>query len=242
LAALPSHAGQRRLLALSERLDARGLSIELDGSWGQATLQSRFIGDFNVDNLLAVAAVLLGWGVSLPRVVAALSACHAPPGRMQSFTAPGRPLAIVDYAHTPDALDKALRAARKHCTGRLTCVFGCGGDRDATKRPLMGAIAERLADVIVITDDNPRTEAGEAIVAAILSGLQRPELAVVERDRAAAIAIALSGAGPSDAVLIAGKGHEDYQIIGTERRHFSDGEAVQSVFAPSVPDESRKPP
>jgi UDP-N-acetylmuramoyl-L-alanyl-D-glutamate--2,6-diaminopimelate ligase len=237
LAALPSHGRQRRLLALSERITALGLCIELDGSWGRATLQSRFVGDFNVDNLLAVAAVLLGWGVSLPRVLEALGACTAPPGRMQSFAVPGRPLAIVDYAHTPDALEKALRAARKHCTGRLTCVFGCGGDRDGAKRPVMGAIAERLADRVVITDDNPRTESGDAIVAAILAGLTRPEHARVERDRARAIAAALVEAGSDDAVLIAGKGHEDYQIIGTQRRPFNDAEVVRALLA-----EDRKPP
>ncbi len=230
LAALPSHPRQRRLLALSHGAEPQGLSIELDGSWGRATLQSRFIGDFNVDNLLAVTAVLLGWGVSLPRAVEALAKCAAPPGRMQSFTAPGRPLAIVDYAHTPDALEKALRATRKHCLGQLICVFGCGGDRDAAKRPIMGAIAERLADRVVLTDDNPRTEAGERIVANILAGLRRPERASVERDRAKAIAAALAASGSSDTVLIAGKGHEDYQIVGAERRHFSDAEVVQAAL------------
>jgi UDP-N-acetylmuramoyl-L-alanyl-D-glutamate--2,6-diaminopimelate ligase len=242
LAALPSHSRQRRLLALSERSTPRGLSIELDGSWGRATLQSRFIGDFNVDNLLAVTAALLGWGVSMPRVLAALEQCTAPPGRMQSFAAPGRPLAIVDYAHTPDGLEKALRAARKHCAGTLTCVFGCGGDRDGAKRPIMGAIAERLADRVVITDDNPRSEAGDAIVAAILGGLVHPERALVERDRAKAIAVALAGGSSGDAVLIAGKGHEDYQITGTQRRHFSDAEEVQSVLSEGTALQRDRPP
>jgi UDP-N-acetylmuramoyl-L-alanyl-D-glutamate--2,6-diaminopimelate ligase len=242
LAALPSHSRQRRLLALSERLTPRGLSIELDGSWGRAALQSRFIGDFNVDNLLAAAAMLLGWGVCLPRVLEALGQCTAPPGRMQSFTAPDRPLAIVDYAHTPDALEKALRAARKHCTGRLTCVFGCGGDRDGAKRPIMGAIAERLADRVVITDDNPRTESGDAIVAAILGGLTHPQRVLVERDRSKAIAAALAGGSSADAVLIAGKGHEDYQIIGTQRRHFSDAEEVRTVLAVEPPLQRDRPP
>ena len=230
LAALPSHPRQRRLLALSDRPTEAGLAIEIDGSWGRASLQSQFIGDFNVDNLLAVMAVLLGWGVALPRVLAALAPCTAPPGRMQTVTAAQRPLAIIDYAHTPDALEKALRAARRHCTGKLTCVFGCGGDRDATKRPLMGEIAERLADRVVVTDDNPRTESADAIIAAILAGMQRPQAATVQRDRALAIEAALAGGTAGDAVLVAGKGHEDYQIIGLERRHFSDAEVVRALL------------
>ena len=199
-----------------------GLDIEFDGSWGAATLRSRFVGDFNVENLLSVLATLLTSGVPLQQAIDALEECHPPPGRMETLTAPGRPLAIVDYAHSPDALEKALLAVRKHRSGKLVCVFGCGGDRDAGKRPLMGAIAERLADRIIITDDNPRTENGDAIVADILEGLTRPEAAIVERDRAAAITRAIAESSAEDAVLIAGKGHEDYQIVGAERRSFSD--------------------
>lgn len=201
-----------------------GLEIEFDGSWGPATLRSRFIGDFNVENLLAVLATLLASGVSMQQAIDALEKCAPPPGRMETLTAPGRPLVIVDYAHSPDALEKALLAVRKHRGGKLVCVFGCGGDRDTGKRPLMGAIAERLADQVVITDDNPRTEDGDAIVADILKGLTRPEAAIVERDRATAIARAIASSSATDAVLIAGKGHEDYQIVRAERRPFSDRE------------------
>lgn len=204
-----------------------GLDIGFDGSWGAATLRSRFVGDFNVENLLAVLATLLTGGVSLQHAIDALEHCNAPPGRMETLTAPGRPLAIIDYAHTPDALEKALLAVRKHRSGKLLCVFGCGGDRDAGKRPLMGAIAERLADRVIVTDDNPRTENGDAIVAEILQGLARPAAAVVERDRAAAIARAMAESGAGDVVLIAGKGHEDHQIVGLERRSFSDREQAQ---------------
>jgi UDP-N-acetylmuramoyl-L-alanyl-D-glutamate--2,6-diaminopimelate ligase len=146
---------------------------------------------------------------------------------METLTAPGRPLAIVDYAHTPDALEKALLAVRKHRSGKLVCVFGCGGDRDAGKRPLMGAIAERLADRVVVTDDNPRTEDGDAIVADIIKGLAHPQRVVIERDRAAAIARAIADSDAGDVVLIAGKGHEEYQIVGAERRSFSDREQAQ---------------
>jgi UDP-N-acetylmuramoyl-L-alanyl-D-glutamate--2,6-diaminopimelate ligase len=142
----------------------------------------------------------------------------------------GRPLAIVDFAHTPDALAKALRAARAHCRGRLTVVFGCGGDRDRGKRPQMGRIAEELADRVVVTDDNPRSEDAAGIVRDILGGMQAPEAAVVEHDRAAAIHLALGAAGTDDVVLVAGKGHEDYQIYGTERRWFSDQAVLREAL------------
>lgn len=214
----------RRLFARRVTAAPNGLEIDIDGSWGAATLRSRFVGDFNVENLLAVLATLLASDVPLHRAVEALEQCSAPPGRMETLTAAGRPLAIVDYAHTPDALEKALLAVRKHRSGKLICVFGCGGDRDAGKRPLMGAIAERLADRVIITDDNPRTEDGDAIVADIRKGLTRPDAAIVERDRAAAINRAIAESAATDVVLIAGKGHEDYQIVGAERRAFSDRE------------------
>jgi UDP-N-acetylmuramoyl-L-alanyl-D-glutamate--2,6-diaminopimelate ligase len=214
----------KQLFARRVTAAPNGLDIEFDGSWGAATLRSAFVGDFNVENLLAVLATLLTSGASMQDAIGALEKCGPPPGRMETITAPNRPLAIVDYAHTPDALEKALQAVRKHRTGKLVCVFGCGGDRDAGKRPLMGAIAERLADRIIITDDNPRTENGDAIVADILKGLTRPEAAIVERDREAAIHRAVNQSAATDVVLIAGKGHEDYQIVGAERRSFSDRE------------------
>ena len=207
-----------------------GLDIDVGGAFGAATLHSRFIGDFNVENLLAALAALLGLGVSLNDALAALEHCSAPPGRMETLSAPGAPVAIVDYAHTPDALEKALLAVRKHCAGRLSCVFGCGGERDPGKRPLMGAIAERLADRIVITDDNPRGEDGDAIVADIVTGLTHPERAHIERDRARAIERAIHEAAAGDAVLVAGKGHEDYQIVAGERRRFSDREIAQAAL------------
>jgi UDP-N-acetylmuramoyl-L-alanyl-D-glutamate--2,6-diaminopimelate ligase len=226
-ASLSSHA---HVLARKVSAAAHGLEIDIDSSWGAATIHSQFVGDFNVDNILAVLGVLLGWGFPIEHAARAIEQCVAPPGRMETFIAPGRPLAIVDYAHTPDALEKALSAARRHCTGKLVCVFGCGGDRDAGKRPVMGAIAERLADVVIITDDNPRTEDGDAIVAQIAAGLKFPERAVIQRDRAAAIEHALRGAASGDVVLIAGKGHEDYQIVGLEKRYFSDRDVVQAAL------------
>jgi UDP-N-acetylmuramoyl-L-alanyl-D-glutamate--2,6-diaminopimelate ligase len=228
LASLPSLA--RYLLARNITAGSRGLDIDIESSWGAARLRSGFVGVFNVDNALAVLGVLLGWGVPLDQAIGALEQCAAPPGRMEAFTAPGRPLAIVDYAHTPDALEKALLAARRHSAGKLVCVFGCGGDRDAGKRPLMGAIAERLADVVIVTDDNPRTEDGNAIIADIVKGCVAPERLIIERDRAAAIERAIRLAGAADAVLIAGKGHEDYQIVGLEKRYFSDRDVVEAAL------------
>jgi len=193
-------------------------------------LRSELLGDFNVDNLLTVLGVLLATGSTLQQACGALAECRAPPGRMQVSGGSGLPLAIVDYAHTPDALDKALRAARLHCAGRLICVFGCGGERDRGKRAEMGRVVESLADTLYVTDDNPRGEDPQRIVDDILTGLRAPERATVQHDRAAAIAAALAAAQPGDVVLVAGKGHEDYQLVGTERRSFSDLAQVRAAL------------
>jgi len=230
--AQPDASGPRQTALFAERVTPTpgGLQILVNGSWGAGLLSSRFIGAFNVDNLLGVLGVLLGYDVPLAQAIEALEHCTPPPGRMETFTAPGAPLAVVDYAHTPDALEKALAALRHHCAGRLTCVFGCGGDRDARKRPIMGAIAENHADVAIVTDDNPRTEDGDAIVADILNGMKSADRVLIERDRAIAIERAIREAGPNDAVLIAGKGHEDYQIVGLVSRYFSDRDVVNAVL------------
>jgi len=209
----------------------RGLVVSLETSWGAAQLHSGLLGDFNVDNLLTVLGVLLASGLELELACALLAGCEAPPGRMQLAGGGDQPLAIVDYAHTPDALEKALRAARAHCAGRLLCVFGCGGERDRGKRAHMGRIAESLADVLYVTDDNPRGEDAQRIVADILAGLQHPQRAQLNHDRAATITAALAAALPGDVVLVAGKGHEDYQLIGTERRAFSDLAQVRVALA-----------
>ena len=212
----------RYVHALSCAHEARGLRIEVNTSWGRGTLESEFLGDFNADNLLSVLGALLASGVPLAQACSALGACRAPPGRMQLAGGEGSPLSIVDYAHTPDALEKALHAARAHCSGRLWCVFGCGGERDRGKRAAMARVAETLADVLYVTDDNPRGEDPERIVADIMAGLSPAAKVHVQHDRAAAITAAISAAGPADVVLIAGKGHEDYQLVGTERRIFND--------------------
>jgi UDP-N-acetylmuramoyl-L-alanyl-D-glutamate--2,6-diaminopimelate ligase len=228
----PGATGARMRNLFAERVTASqtGLQIWVNGSWGAGLLSSRFVGAFNVDNLLGALAVLLGYGIELASAIEALEQGTPPPGRMEAFSVSGKPLAVVDYAHTPDALEKALGAMRQHCAGKLICVFGCGGDRDVTKRPVMGGIAERLADRVIVTDDNPRTEDGDAIVADILNGMRSADRVLIERDRAVAIERAIREASPNDAVLIAGKGHEDYQIVGLVSRYFSDRDVVNAVL------------
>jgi UDP-N-acetylmuramoyl-L-alanyl-D-glutamate--2,6-diaminopimelate ligase len=209
-----------------------GLLVEVESSWGAAKLDLPLVGDFNADNALTVLAVLLAWDIRLAEAAPALESCRAAPGRMEAIGGRGgAPLVIVDYAHTPDALAKALRAARRHCRGRLRLVFGCGGDRDPGKRPMMGRIAAELADESVVTDDNPRREPPERIVQQILAGMPREAVARVEHDRARAIGSALERSGSEDVVLIAGKGHEEYQIYGSVRRPFSDQSVARAALA-----------
>ena len=211
--------------------DPAGLVISVDSSWGPGELTVRLVGEFNVDNILTVLAVLLSWNIPFALALRALEQCRAASGRMEMFGGRGlTPLAIVDYAHTPDALAKALRAARLHCRGQLRVVFGCGGDRDAGKRPLMGRIAAELADDLIVTDDNPRTEDPARIVADILAGIARGAPVVVEHDRALAIRMALQRSLPDDVILVAGKGHEDYQIYGKVRRPFVDQAIVTTAL------------
>ena len=216
------------------RATAAGLTINVETSWGTGLLRSRLVGEFNAENLLAVLGVLLGWNVPLQQALAALALCVAPPGRMESFGGGKQPLVLVDYAHSPDALAKVLDASRAHARGRLLCVFGCGGDRDPGKRPLMGGIAEAGADVAIVTDDNPRTEESAAIFAQILAGMRDAAAAQVVPDRAEAIRLAIAEAEAGDVVVVAGKGHEDYQIVGTEKRAFSDRETVQACLSGDV--------
>jgi UDP-N-acetylmuramoyl-L-alanyl-D-glutamate--2,6-diaminopimelate ligase len=203
--------------------NSQGIALDIDGSFGKAQVNTRLMGRFNAENSLIVIACLLSLGVKLREAVQALETCEAAPGRMEVVNAgaSGQPTAVVDYAHTPDALEKALAAAREHCAGALWVVFGCGGDRDPGKRPLMGAIADDLADQIIVTDDNPRSEDPQAITQAILAGIKKHTARIIN-DRGAAIAAGVREAKPNDVVLIAGKGHEDYQIYGASRLSFSD--------------------
>jgi len=218
--------------ALRVKLSRRGIELEFDSSWGAGAITCPLVGDFNVDNLLTVLAVLLDWDLPLATATRVLGEVRAAPGRMETFGGTAElPLVIVDYAHTPDALSKALSAARAHCEGRLSVVFGCGGDRDPGKRPIMGGIAGDLADRIVLTDDNPRTESPRAILEQIDAGIPAHVPHALENDREQAIRAALQDSSPRDVVVIAGKGHEDYQIYGHERRHFSDQEVVRAALA-----------
>jgi len=219
---------ERALRAAQVTLDVRGVSMQLDGSFGQAEVATRLLGRFNAENALVVIACLLSLGAPLAEAARVLAECVPPPGRMEvvESAAGDKPMAVVDYAHTPDALAKALGALREHCKGALWCVFGCGGDRDPGKRSIMGAIADDLADRIIVTDDNPRSENPQDITRAIVSGIKSGAARVIH-DRGEAIGTALKEAGANDMVLIAGKGHEDYQIYGETRRSFSDRREAQ---------------
>ncbi|MEE3651790.1 MULTISPECIES: UDP-N-acetylmuramoyl-L-alanyl-D-glutamate--2,6-diaminopimelate ligase [unclassified Brenneria] len=199
-----------------------GATVRFDSSWGKGEIESRLMGAFNVSNMLLALATLLSLGYPLSQLITSGSQLQPVCGRMEVFHAAGRPTVVVDYAHTPDALEKALAAARLHCQGQLWCVFGCGGDRDKGKRPLMGGIAEQLADRVVVTDDNPRSEEPQAIIADILTGLLDAGRVQVIHGRAEAVTSAIMQAKENDVVLIAGKGHEDYQLVGNRRLDYSD--------------------
>ena len=203
--------------------NGQGIAFELTTPWGVRVIRSRLIGRFNVANLLAVIAVLGASGESFESIVNAITALEPVEGRMNRIGGErGKPLVVVDYAHTPDALTQALSSVRAHTSGKVICVFGCGGERDPGKRPQMGAIAEKLADLAIVTDDNPRGEDGDTIVAQILAGFTRADAAVVERDREAAIRLALRHARKDDVILVAGKGHETYQEGAQGKRPFDD--------------------
>jgi UDP-N-acetylmuramoyl-L-alanyl-D-glutamate--2,6-diaminopimelate ligase len=208
-----------------------GLSVDIESDAGAATLHSPLLGAFNASNLLQALGVLLGWGADFEQAVAALGAVAPPSGRMETFTREGAPLVVVDFAHTPDALANAVAALRAHCAGRLVCVFGCGGDRDRGKRAPM-AQAAAGADDVIVTDDNPRHEDPARIVADIVAGFPLAQTCRVLRDRRQAIEAAIAQSGSDDVVLIAGKGHEDYQIVGREKLPFDDRrEARRALLA-----------
>jgi UDP-N-acetylmuramoyl-L-alanyl-D-glutamate--2,6-diaminopimelate ligase len=215
------------LCAENLRMGAAGIEFELRG----ATIAAPVVGRFNVSNLLAVAGALLTRGESLDAIAKAMRSIRPPPGRMQVLGGHHQPLVVVDYAHTPDALEKALGVLRETATargGQLICVFGCGGDRDPGKRPQMGEIAEQRADRVLVTSDNPRSEDPQAIIAAIVSGMKaRPP---VQTERAQAVAEAIAAADARDVVLLAGKGHEPYQEIAGVRYAYSDLDAAKSAL------------
>lgn len=213
-----------------------GYRAELSTPWGEADLEGSLLGQFNISNVLAVLCALMtlpsrnGREPDFSGVVSVLAALRPVSGRMEVVGQAAGVTVVVDYAHTPDALKSALAALRSHADGAVHCVFGCGGNRDQGKRPLMAEVAERGADHLVITDDNPRMEDADHIIRQILLGLDDRERAVVERDRAAAIRQAILAAQPGDIVLVAGKGHENYQDVGGQRMAFSDVAQVRLVL------------
>ena len=221
------HSSRVRGTAL--KLSAAGLEMDVESEWGNAHLVSSLLGGFNAYNLLATLATLLVSGVPMADAVRQLAAIKPVAGRMQALGGTGKPVVVVDYAHTPDALEKVLCTLREiNPHGKLICVFGCGGRRDTGKRPLMGAIAARLADRVIVTSDNPRNEDPLAIIADItadMSGAYR-----IEADRGAAISAAVQSAGVGDVVLVAGKGHEDYQEIHGVKYPFSDVAVVTQAL------------
>jgi UDP-N-acetylmuramoyl-L-alanyl-D-glutamate--2,6-diaminopimelate ligase len=205
--------------------------FHLDSDWGNGEVSARVLGAFNVSNLLAVIGALIAAGVTFDEAVVAVSALEPVPGRLERVGGGSVPLVVVDYAHTPDALEKALEALRPTVAAghRLVCVFGCGGDRDAGKRPLMGQAAARLADHVIVTSDNPRSEEPNAIIAQVMAGVSGDAEAI--EDRQVAIFSAVHHARAGDVVLLAGKGHETYQEIAGVRHPFSDLEVARAALA-----------
>ncbi|MGY5452095.1 UDP-N-acetylmuramoyl-L-alanyl-D-glutamate--2,6-diaminopimelate ligase [Agarivorans sp. MS3-6] len=213
-------------LAFTEQ-GASGYIVSPEASHEKVLFTSPLLGRFNAENLLCAVACLSHLGVELSSLVELLPKLNAVPGRMELFA--GKCSVVVDYAHTPDALDKALSALRQHCRGALICIFGCGGDRDRGKRPLMAQVAELHADRVIVTDDNPRFENALSIVEDILLGFSKPEAVTVIHQRADAIAHAITHCGAKDIILVAGKGHEDYQIIGAESLDYDERVVVRDL-------------
>ncbi len=229
------HGAQGDRLLMADRVieDADGITLALAGDYGRADVRLSLLGRFNVSNALATAGCRLALGIPFDTVVEQLARIEPVPGRMQRIETPGAPLVVVDYAHSPDALANALQALRPVALARggdLWCVFGAGGDRDPGKRPMMGYVAQRAADHLVLTSDNPRSESPFRILSDIRAGLNREPVAS-ELDRARAIERAIVAARPADVVLIAGKGHEEYQEVGSRRLPFSDVQVARQALA-----------
>lgn len=213
--------------------------VEIDSVWGRGRLVTALLGDFLLSNLLGALTLLAGLGVPFAELLAAAERVRPVVGRLQPIAHPRGFTCVVDYAHTPDALAQALAVLRDHFPGRVLCVFGCGGERDAGKRPLMGEAAAAGADRLVLTDDNPRREDGDAIVAQIAAGVGADVPSTVERDRAAAIALACAEAEPGDVVLVAGKGHENYQDGAGGRVPYADAAVLESLVRAAAQEEVR---
>ncbi len=207
-----------------------GQSFFLQTPWGNQQITISLLGEFNLSNVLAVIAILGCVGFSFAEIVAEIEKINPVAGRMETFKYKNNPVVVVDYAHTPDALNQALKALKAHFEGKLWCVFGCGGDRDRAKRSLMAAAVQKNADFIIVTDDNPRYEDGEQIVQDILAGLKNNKNVTIERDRKKAITQAIKLADSKDIILVAGKGHEDYQLVAGKTLSFSDRTLVKTLL------------
>ncbi len=227
-----------RLRAQAIAHTTQGLQFEVLEGGERYLLETSVLGEYNVSNLLGVIAAMRSLGVPLAAAVEACTRITPVPGRMECLGQAGQPLVVVDYAHTPDALDKSLAALQPFAQargGKLWCIFGCGGDRDAAKRPAMAAVAEKHADYVVLTSDNPRSEKPEHIISQVLLGMSHRSTVRVEADRARAIAETVQEAAATDVILLAGKGHEDYQEIGGVRRPFSDPGHARTALAQRGP-------
>ena len=222
--------GSGDICATDLKLQDTGLSMQVATPQGNALLSALVLGRFNAYNVLAVLGTLLALDIGLDTAIAAIAQIKPVLGRMQQFGGGERPLVVIDYAHTPDALEKVLSTLKEqvHINNKLICVFGCGGDRDAGKRPLMGSIACKLADNVVVTSDNPRSEYPAEIIRQIMTGMTG--VYVIEPDRETAITIAIRAARQGDIVLVAGKGHEDYQEISGVKYPFSDALIAQAAL------------
>ncbi|MES2142670.1 MAG: UDP-N-acetylmuramoyl-L-alanyl-D-glutamate--2,6-diaminopimelate ligase [Pseudomonadota bacterium] len=215
----------------SYEFNRQGLQAEVTTPWGDITIKNPFlIGKFNLSNLLLVVTVLKLLGYSLADIARTVANLKGVKGRMEAFYTSDKPLVVIDYAHTPDALQQALNALRAHCQGSLYCVFGCGGDRDKGKRPLMASVAEQCADYLVLTNDNPRFEDPEQIIQAMQQGLSGTKPVHIEQDRQCAIAYAIEKAKAEDVILVAGKGHETYQLVAGIKHPFSDAVEVSNLL------------
>jgi UDP-N-acetylmuramoyl-L-alanyl-D-glutamate--2,6-diaminopimelate ligase len=213
-------------VANNVRYTAEGIALSVQSSWGDCELRLSLLAEFNVANVLAAICSQLCLGKNLKQIAYIVQKLKPVAGRMELYRRQGHATIVVDYAHTPDALEKALLASKQHCHGKLICVFGCGGDRDVGKRSLMGEIAERLSDQVILTDDNVRSEHPIDIIQDILSGCINPEQILIEHDRKTAIKAAAAQAAASDIILVAGKGHENYQIIGNQTLAYDERQFV----------------
>ncbi len=221
---------QRRNWATDVSYAESGITLQFDGSWGNGELHVPLIGEFNASNVMLAFTSLLCLGFDKHELLNTAAQLKPVLGRMELFQTSDKAKIVVDYAHTPDALEKALLALRVHCNGKLWAIVGCGGDRDKGKRPMMASVAEKFADQVILTDDNPRSEDPVQIIKDMLVGLEHPEQSKVEHSRFFAAKFAIENASADDIILLAGKGHEDYQVLADETVHYSDRESAQTLL------------